>query len=460
MGGRASGSPDEMSLPELPRVALDKLPSTVQTAVKEGYDAVVAHPRDAAINGKLGMVLHAHNFLPEAEICYRRAHLLDPTSFRWIYYVALAQMDQAKCNDAVVAFRQSLQLDPDYLPAQLRSGECLLASANWEDAGKLYEPLVQKHPASAESHYGLGRVRAARNQWNEAVESFRKACELFPKFASAHFALARAYQRLGKADQAQEELRLSRASEGALPEIDDRLLADVQLLYRDYTAYLKLGMELGGEGKLDDAAAAYEEALQINPQLPEAETRLIYLYTRLGQTAKAEQHFRAAVRLDPKKSDAYFNYGALLQVQGRYKEAEDAFLKAVEINPRYAEAHNNLGYLFEGQGKLPEAITELRKAVELSPGFPQAHFSLGRILVKQGNYAEGIQHLLRSLTVQDEATKASYLYAVAVAYAGVGDLENSVRYLRLARSKTAVDSKLLQSIDADLRLLTGEDTAK
>jgi len=57
-------------------------------------------------------------------------------------------------------------------------------------------------------------------------------------------------------------------------------------MYRDYEAYLKLAVELGGVGKLEDAAAAYEEALQINPQLPDAETRLIYIYGRLGSSPK------------------------------------------------------------------------------------------------------------------------------------------------------------------------------
>ncbi len=460
-GSRLSAAPDETpALPELPRLALDKSIPTVRAAVKEAYDAVLAHPRDASANGKLGMVLHAHSFPAEAEVCYRRAHLLDPASFRWIYYLALVEMDQAKCNDAVPAFREALQIDPDYLPAQLRSGECLLASSNWDDAGRLYQSLVEKHPDSAESHYGMGRVHAARNQWSEAVASFRKACELFPKFASAHFALARAYQRAGKTDQVQEEMRLSRESEGALPEIDDRLLVEVQLLYRDYEAYLKLGTELGGEGKLADAAAAYEEALGINPRLSEAESRLVYLYTRLGQPAKAEEHFRAAIRLDPKKSEAYFNYGVLLQGQGKLKEAGDAFRKALEANPRYAEAHNNLAYLFEGQGKDLDAVAELRKALESSPEFPQAHFSLGRILVKQGNYREGIQHLLQALSIKDESAKASYLYALSVAYAGAGDVENGVRYLRLARAKAAAksDAKLLESIGEDLRMLGGEES--
>src|SRR5205807_8651040 len=136
----------------LPPPTMERRLPAVRAVGRRAYDGVVSHPREAYANRKLGIVLHAHNLLTEAEVCYRRAHLLEPTSFRLIYYLALVQMDQAKCNEAVAAFRQALQLQPDYLPAQLRSGECLLASANWEEAGKLYESLVQKHPESAEAH--------------------------------------------------------------------------------------------------------------------------------------------------------------------------------------------------------------------------------------------------------------------------------------------------------------------
>lgn len=459
----SSGWADQaLSMPELPRMTFGSLPPTVRTVVQEAYDAVVAHPQDALANGKLGMVLHAHNLLEEAEVCYQRAHWLDPKSFRWTYYLGLVQTNQAKCNEAVESLRQALRLDADYFPAQLRLAQCLLVSHSYEEARKLYAAVLRKHPNDAEAHYGLGRVHAAHSDYTRAIESFRKACELFPKFAAAHHALARAYQRLGKNDQAQEALTLSKKSEGALPEIEDRLLAELQVLYRDFNAYVKLAEELGGKGKLEDAAAAYEEALAINPQLPEAHTRLIYLYGRLGQAERADEHYRATVRLDPKKPEVYFYYGALVMGQGKSREAEQAFRKALEINPHHAEAHNNLGYLLEGQGKVSEAIAEFQKALQTRPDFPQAHFSLGRILVKQENYEEGIPHLLKALSTGDEEKKASYLHALGIAYADVGDLVNASRYMRLARDKAAArhQSELLENINDDLRLLAGERSSQ
>ena len=449
LGARAQAP----SLPELPLLALGSLAPTVRTAIQEAYDAVQAHPLEASANGKLGMVLHAHNLLAEAEVCYQRAHLLDPTSFRWAYYLGLVQMGQAKCDEAVATLRQH----SDYLPAQLGLGQCLVGSARWEEARKLYEEILQKHPDSPEAHYGLGRVRAANKDLSGAVESFQKACQLFPPFAAAHHALARTYQRLGKANQAQEELTLSKKNEGAFPEAEDELLAEVQTLYRDFDAYLKLGAELASKGDSEQAAAAYERALEINPQLPEAHVRLIYLCGQLGQAAKAEEHYRAALHLDPGKPDAYFYYGALVMGQGKSREAEEAFRKVLEINPHHAEAHNNLGYLLEGRGELPKAIAEFRQALEKNPDFPQAHFNLGRILVKQENYEEGIPHLLKALTTENEEIRTSYLQAIGIAFASLGDLENALSYLHLARKKAAArnQTSLMESIDDDLRLLEG-----
>jgi Tfp pilus assembly protein PilF len=182
---------------------------------------------------------------------------------------------------------------------------------------------------------------------------------------------------------------------------------------------------------------------------------LIYVYAQLGQAAKAEEHYRAAVRLDPKATEAYFNYGVFLLGQSRPAEAKEEFRKTLEINPRYAEAHSNLGYLLESERRSSEAVVEYRKALQIKPDFTQANFGLGRLLVKEEKFEEGIPLLLKALKTEDEDAKASYLYAVGIAFADAGDLENGLRYLRLARDKaeTRKQASLLASIADDLRLL-------
>lgn len=445
-------------LPGLPRIVPDNFPLSVRDKVRKAYAAALASPLDALANGRLGMVLQAYSQSDErAEVCYRRACLLDPASFRWAYYLGLVQAAQGKYDQAVAKLRDALRLDPEYLPARLKLGDYLLASGSVEEARKLYEEVVRRRPDSAQAHYGLGRVHTARKDLNGAVESFRKACELFPYFGAAHYALALAYQRLGKTGQAREEFALYEKNKYDIPGAGDRLQAELNELYTDPQNLLRMGIEFASKGKLEQSVAEHEKALKVDPQLIRGHTNLISLYGRLSQLEKAEEHYWAAVRLDPDSYESHYNYGVLLRDQGKYQEAEEAFQKVLQIHPDHAEAHNNLGDLLQRQGKLSEAIAEFRKAIENRPNFPQAHFNLGRILVTQKNYPEGIQELLKTLSTEDKESVPSYLYAVGAAYTRAGDRENGLRYIRKAREQAAAlkQSKLLESIERDLRMLEG-----
>src|SRR5260370_24589208 len=117
-GSRLLATPaDAPALPELPRLALDKSLPEVRAAVKEAYDAVMAHPRDASANGKLGMVLHAHSFPADAEVCYRRAPLPGPPSLRCVPFLALPGRAPATITQPRRPSSQRPPTHPEALPA-------------------------------------------------------------------------------------------------------------------------------------------------------------------------------------------------------------------------------------------------------------------------------------------------------------------------------------------------------
>lgn len=316
-------------LPELPRMNSSALPGAARAAIQEAFDTAAAHPRDAAANGKLGNVLYAFGFLAEAEACYQRARLLDPVAFRWNYYLALAQADRGNWEGAAATLRESLRINPEYLPAQLKLGGYLLALGKWQEASELFEAVVKKHPASAEAYYGLGQAQAVRKDLDSAVESLRKASELFPQYGAAHYALAQTYKRLGKMDQAVEQLGLFEKTPASAPEAEDQLMDEIKALAVNASDDVRRGMELAEQGKLEEAVAALEKALQANPKLVEARVNLVSLYGQLGQSTRAEEHFQAAVRLDPKSSANHYNHGLLLASQGRFSDAEGEFRKTL-----------------------------------------------------------------------------------------------------------------------------------
>jgi tetratricopeptide (TPR) repeat protein len=458
--GLAGRADQAANSPELPRIVPDDFPpATIREKVRVAYAAVVSNPLDASANGKLGMILEAYRPDDErAEACYRRAHQLDPRSFRWTYYLAMVLAAQAKYDQAIATLQQALQLDSEYLPARLKMGEYLATEGRPDDARKVYENIVRQHPESAQTYYALGQAYETARDLNKAVDSFRKACELFPYFGAAHYALARAYQRLGKTDAAREELARYEENKYDIPGVGDRLQAELDELYMDPQSLFGLAIELGNRGRWKEAIAKHELVLQFEPRLLRAHINLISLYGHLHEFEKAEEHYFAAVRLDPNQSESYYNYGVLLMQENKGREAEEAFRKALAANSQYAEAHNNLGDLLQREGKLAEAMAEFEKAIRNKPDFPQAHFNLGRLLVNQGRYKDAIDELLKTLSSQDDEGRPTYLYAVGAAYARAGDRDNGIRYMRLAREQAASrqQSSLLNSIDHDIRILEEE----
>jgi len=447
------------SLPDLPHIVYEQFPPSLHDQLERAYNAVKANPNDATLNGDLGMVLQAHKPADSAaEICYRRAHLLDQSTLSWGYYLGLVLASEGKFEEAEVALRDASRIDPKNLPARLNLGECLLASGKWREAGEVFEVLVRENPDSPHAHYGLARVKSVRNDLNGAADSYRKACELFPSFGAAHYGLARVYERLKDQKRSQEELKLYDSTRGLAPALKDELLAKVAALNASPMDELRQAESLTEQGKISEAAVEYERALASNPQLEKAHVHLIFLYGRLGQAAKAEEHFQAGVLLDPNDPECYFNHGLLLASEERYSEAEQAFRKALETNPHYPESHTNLGYMLEGQGKLSEAVAEYERAITDAPDDPEAHFALGRIAVNRDNYAEGIQQFLICLRAEKGGNRPAYLYALGAAYARSGDRNNALQYLRQAREGAAAlgQSKLEEAIQDDLKRLEEE----
>jgi tetratricopeptide (TPR) repeat protein len=442
-------------LPAIPEPQLILLPEEIRPQVKQAYDEALKNPKDALANGKLGMFLHAYQFDKEAVVCYRRARLLDPSTFEWVYYLGLAQADQGEFAEAATALRQAVHQNPKYLPAQLRLGEYLLASGNWKEAAQFFGAMVARHPDRAESYYGLGRVKAVRNNLNGAVDLFQKACNLFPNYGPAHYGLAQAFKRLGKMDVALEQLAVYAKSGPLTPEMHDELFDKVRALNANTQDQLSPGLELAKEGRLQEAAGVLEKVLEKNPRLAEAHVKLIAVYGQLQQPLKAEEHFQAAVLLEPRNPESYFNRGLVFASQKEFVEAEASFRKVLEINPQYPGAQLNLGSMLEAQGKLSDAMVEYQKELDKNPEEAQAHFNLGRILVNQEDYKGGIEHLLKTISVGDEDSQPTYLYALGAAYARSGDTVDAQRYLRLAREGAMArgQSQLVESIDADLRAL-------
>ncbi len=437
--------------PEMPALP-DREALPLGAEVDSAYEKVVAHPREAEANGKLGMVLHRRDNYALAEILYHRAFLLEPGAFRWIYYIAEAQASQDNYDAAVATLRHALRQDPSYVPAKLRLAELTFRMGNLVESEQIYQQLTGNEEAAATANYWLGRIEARQGHPEEAMEFYRRACERFPAYGPAHFALGSAAAQTGEEETAREHFILAEKYKMQVPPISDPLLAAIRGESTRASDYLRRGYELESRGKIKEAAQEYEKALRIDSRAAEAHARLVRIAAELGQPAEAEKHYRKAAALDPDAADAYSNYGAVLLQQKRYQEARTAFERALAVDPYHPEALMHLAYLQEIEHQPQPAERNYREAIQCRPGYREAHLRLGSLLRKLGRYEEAAKQFDAALEKRDEKTPR-LLYEIAVEYGYAGNARQARTYLAEARRLAARygQVKLLDEIDKQSR---------
>lgn len=139
-----------------------------------------------------------------------------------------------------------------------------------------------------------------------------------------------------------------------------------------YRARNNLGRVLIGQGKREQAARQFIEAIRINPEYPEPHNNLGTLHAQSGRFRLAHAHFATAIELNPQYAQAYNNLGVALLSQGFAREAAIQLGQAVHLAPRYAKAHANLSTALARLDQPQAACRHVLIAIQLNPEVPHA----------------------------------------------------------------------------------------
>lgn len=126
-------------------------------------------------------------------------------------------------------------------------------------------------------------------------------------------------------------------------------------------------------------------------------------FTLLGQTARAEEAYRAALGADPSSSEARTRLAEALATEGKMAEARQELDTVLSRDPRFARAWRARAAIDGSQGQYPQMEHALRTAVTYAPGqldIPQQALlldALAETRIKLGDLA-GAQAAYKSLT--------------------------------------------------------------
>ncbi|MGB7848693.1 MAG: tetratricopeptide repeat protein [Candidatus Acidiferrum sp.] len=139
-----------------------------------------------------------------------------------------------------------------------------------------------------------------------------------------------------------------------------------------------LQYEADGETRAQ-AIDAYDHALGLDPQKPEALINCGTLYYEDGNLEKASEYFQRALALDAESALAHFNLGSVLEELGDLEASQQHLRQAVRLHPDYPDAHYNLAFVCEKLGANAEAQQHWQAYVRLDPAGPWCGYALQRI---------------------------------------------------------------------------------
>ena len=360
------------------------------------------------------------------------ARLLDvihdrPTSDAWdALGVLYAQRNSLNC--ALPAFESALRLQPDSAEARYNLALALIQSGQPARATQELDTLIRQKPQFAGAHYALGVVLQGKNQPEAAQREFETAIHDDLRFYAAYLDLAgllasenkypAAISLLEKAQsykpppevagQLQAALDKARA-EGSHPPGDSPPVSKPPAS-QDAAAgsFNNRANQLLAEGKVQQAADAYREAVRLSPGNALFHYNYSLALDKLGDLDEEERELEAAIKLDMKFARAYTDLGMMEAKRGDYAAAESHLQTAIKLAPDDEVGYTALGMLQAKTGREPEAIQNFRQAVALVPNSPEAHINLGIALADQYDLAGGLAQFSEAIRLDPNSAKAHY----------------------------------------------------
>ncbi len=217
----------------------------------------------------------------------------------------------------------------------------------------------------------------------------------------------------GQIIKAQENVAKNPNSAEAHYQLADKYYQKGEALIAYQRANLKNYPEVTLESEktffFNTAITESQQALQLNPNYPQAHLLLGKIYLIQGKKPEAIQEIHQALALDPNFRDGYISLAQIYLADKSYDQAEASLLKLVELNPNDAAAHTLLGNFYLERKDPGKAISEFNKVIQLNPSdgevimlLAKAYQLYGKDLYRGGKYdqaAEAFQKAfqLRSL---------------------------------------------------------------
>ena len=333
-----------------------------------------------------------------------------------------AEQGLGKTDQACADYQRASKLDTENLSALLGLASCDILQKRYDPARARVAELLEGHPEHVQSWIMLGRIEAAAKQSQAAIDAFGKALELSPRQPTA---------LLGRAQVRLTENQLDAAE------------ADIELLHKVAPSSAQANHLLGflrfRQGRFDDAAVAYHDALRADSDFDPA---IIWL----GLTHYAQHDYEQAIqqfsRFLQKHPDAV-RVKVLLALSQAQVGGNDAAVKTLRQlqgldieDPKVLAA---IGQAALSAGDSAAGRQYFEQAVARAPDRATLRMALANVLLQTGETQQAIEELDIASQLDEEDIRADVVL-----------VRTLIAKRRLEQALQAIDRVAAKAPESDL----------
>lgn len=222
--------------------------------------------------------------------------------------------------------------------------------------------------------------------------------------------------------------------------------------------YAKQGDACFFENRYEDAIAAYDRALQIQPDLADTWNNRGVVLTRMQRYPEAIASYEQATTIRPNYPDAWNNRGVVLLELQKYPEAIGCYEQAIQAKPDYADAWNNRGVAFSKMQEYEQAVISYNQALHIKNDYTDAWNNRGVALSKLQKYDAAIDSYDNAAKIRPDFYRV--WYNKARCYALQGNIDLAIENLKRALNLNPNLCKQLAQTEPDLDKIREHDVFK
>lgn len=382
--------PPEPDLASWPRSFRERIQSC-ETRLKSG-------PPNLDALAELARLYVANGFSAEAEQTLRALLRYQPQSPQWPHHLANVLAGGGRLEEAVRYWNETIALQPDYIPARLKSADALRKLNRREEAVHAYLEILVQQPANVYALLGLAVIEVESAHWTAAQQRLEAAIAADNSFWGAFSLLSTVAEHLGDAALAERARR--RADEiGRFRDAPDPWTESLVEFCYDVYRLQVIASTIATTGNPRGAVAPLERAVQLAPEDARTHRHLGKVYLMINDVPRAREQFERSLVLEPNEPTTYVEMEKVYKANNDVNGAETLLATGLKNCVDAPALHYEYALVLVALGRVEEAVPHLERARDLAPEnigtyekLSMAFFRLGKIGEGMAALEDGLKH--------------------------------------------------------------------